>query len=262
MNIVNHTFLFIAIILGFISCTKDSDLPLPSNNEPINKPTIDTFTFATSGINEGKIYLPASYKTNKELPVIYLMDFQEQHFNVATDEFDKVVEASKSIVGFEAIVVGLADLHNISTHTGNTSDYFSLFKDLATYVDDSYGLKGSKTLVGRGSEAGVILLSLFQESGESHDFKNFVVTGPPTDFIMVANTLITDETFPMDKENMRLHYSFSDNYELSRNNRMIKHIQEKAYPWLAFKSAEYPDLTFETAYPQAYAHGIQFVFGK
>jgi len=260
MKVVKRALLFFILIIGLISCSESNEIPTPQNNGPVSSPTIETFTFASSGISEGKIYLPVLYETNKDLPVIYLIDFQEQHFEVAKDEFEKVIDAVKAIIGFDAIVVTLAEHHNISTQSGNTPEYFSLFKSLAAYVDANYETNASKTLIGRGSEAGVILLSLFQESGESHNFTNFVVTGPPTEFISLVNTMVTEGNFPNDKENMRLHYSFSENYELSRNTRMINNIQAKNYPWLTFGSAEYPDLTFETAYPRAYTEGIKFVF--
>ena len=57
----------------------------------------ETFEFSSNGVvMEGKIFLPASYETNRNLPAIYLIDFTEQQFKLATDEFEKVVAGVRS----------------------------------------------------------------------------------------------------------------------------------------------------------------------
>ena len=75
---------------------------------------IETFTFSSNGTNtKGKIYLPDSYATNKDLPAIYLIDFTEQHFKLATDEFEKVIDGVQQIKGFDALVVSLENIPDI-----------------------------------------------------------------------------------------------------------------------------------------------------
>lgn len=69
---------------------------------------IDTFTFSSDGVDiNGKIYIPASFSKEKSLPSIYLIDFTEQHFRVATDEFEKVISATEALEDFDAVVVTL-----------------------------------------------------------------------------------------------------------------------------------------------------------
>ena len=59
---------------------------------------IEVFTFTSNGKKmKGKIYLPASYTTSKSLPAIFLIDFTEQHFKLATDEFEKVIDGVQQI---------------------------------------------------------------------------------------------------------------------------------------------------------------------
>lgn len=64
----------------------------------------ETFIFSSNGVpTKGKIYLPPSYETNKSLPAIYLIDFTEQQFKLATDEFEKVVGGVRQIQDFDAL---------------------------------------------------------------------------------------------------------------------------------------------------------------
>ena len=72
--------------------------------------------------------------------------------------------------------------------------------------------------------------------------------------------IIEDEAFPQEKENKKLHYSFSSSGPPDANIKLINTINEQSYPWLEFKSLEYPNLNYENAYPIAFADGIKFIF--
>jgi hypothetical protein len=47
--------------------------------------------------------LPASYEPDRNLPTIYLIDFAEQHFKLATDEFEKVIAGVGMVEGLEGV---------------------------------------------------------------------------------------------------------------------------------------------------------------
>ena len=183
-------------------------------------------------------------------------------FEVATDEFQQLINAMKLLSGFDAVVVTLKDHLNIDPKPTDSQEYFNLFKDMASYVDENYKTNSSRTLVGRGSEGGMILMSLFQESNVSDVFQNFVVTDTPIDFVDHVNAMMINENFPLDKNGVRLHYSFSNNYELVRNTTFINRMEAKNYPWLSLQINEYPNLIFEEAYPTAFSDGLKFIYNK
>jgi len=254
MKCAFNALLILLLFFCLQACKEPVDPPAP-----INQAKTETFEFKATGINEGKIYLPGSYDSRTDLPVIYLIDFQEQHHEVARDEFQQVINGVSKLLQVDAAIVSLAVHHDISVQITHSSEYFELFKELAAYVDANYRVGPSKTLIGRGSEGGMVLLSLFQEIGASHGFGNFIAHDPPADFINYVTSLVESDTFPQDKSDMRLHYSFSNDYELAANNLMIDKIQIRNYGWLKFGYDSYPNLSFEEAYPTAYADGIAFI---
>ena len=105
-------FILLLLVVFAGACVKESDdvntyAPPPPPPETL---ITETFTFLSDGTaTEGKIYLPDSYDTNKNLPAIYLIDFTEQHYTVAKDEFEKVVAGVQQIEGFDALVVTLKE---------------------------------------------------------------------------------------------------------------------------------------------------------
>ena len=86
---------FLILIFGVLSFSSESNV----RTGPVKTPSssrIETFTFSSNWTAiKGKIFLPASYETNKNLPAIYLIDFTEQHFKLAIDEFEKAIKKLK-----------------------------------------------------------------------------------------------------------------------------------------------------------------------
>ena len=164
------------------SCSDDDDA-LPEPAQPIAVSTTDTFTFSSNGTNtNGKIYVPASFDANKNLPAIYLIDFTEQHFTVAKNEFEKVIEGVEQIEGFDALVVTLEEHLNIDSSPNDFQEYYDLFKNMTAYVDANYTDNTSRTFIARGSEAGLVLMTLFLEDPETSVFQNFIATDSPSSF--------------------------------------------------------------------------------
>ena len=124
---MKNLHILIILIAGILiaSCGKGEE---PTLSEPPNEPardTVITFTFSSNGADiKGKIFLPASYVTNKDLPSVYLIDFTEQHFNVATDEFQKVIDGVRQIPGFDALVVTLEEHLDIDSKPSDFQEYY------------------------------------------------------------------------------------------------------------------------------------------
>ena len=255
------------IIIGFILLVGTVSPIFGEHNstesvEAAQEAKIDTFTFSANGIDtKGKIFLPASYETNKNLPSIFLIDFTEQHFTIARDEFEKVIEGVEQIEGFDALVVSLENIPDIDALQGEFWDYYNIYCDMASYVDGRYTNNTSRTFIGRGSESGIVLLALFKDSSETPVFKNFIVTDTDDSQKFETMSLINSGSFPQEnKQNIKLHFSFSSSNNRANCINLINTINNAKYPWLQFESIEYANRTYPNTYPVAFAAGLEYIF--
>ena len=68
---IKHTFGFIILVIGVLNSSFSNNDAILCPSETVS-PRIETFRFSSNGINtKGKIYLPAVYVTNKNLPAIF-----------------------------------------------------------------------------------------------------------------------------------------------------------------------------------------------
>lgn len=258
---------YLTLILSFVACSSDTvtdDSPSPiAIEEEEEKSKTETFTFTSNGTTwKGQIFLPEEYETNKSLPAIYLIDFTEQHFTVVTDEYQVVIGGAAKIEGLNALVVTLEEIPDISAAPYGYQEYYDIFKNMASAVDSKYTDNPSRTFIGRGSEGGLVLMALLLEETETSVFQNFIASDPAGGFTSEVIRLIENEEFPQNKQNKKLHFSFSYDEVGYYDNRikLINIINEQQYPWLEFEAKEYPNLTYENAYRLAFADGIKFIF--
>lgn len=263
--------LVIVLLLIMVCCSNDGELPIqePVIHTPVTitpvqdtfvMPKSETFTFSSNGIDiKGKIYLPDSYETNKDLPAIYLLDYKEQHFNVATDETEQVVKGIQKIIGLDALVITLDAHLDIDAQPATFGEHYEVFKNMSKYVDANYTDNTSRTFIARGSEAGIVLLALLSEDQASPLFKNFISTDSPSSFNDAVIKLIENSNIPEDLEDKKLHFSFSNSNNRSNCLELINSFEEAQYPWLKFESVEYTS-NYETTYPTSFAEGLKFVF--
>jgi predicted alpha/beta superfamily hydrolase len=254
--------LFAITLFSFIfsSCSEEDDaIPDPVQAAAVSK--TESFTFSSNGTAiKGKIFVPAAFDTNKNLPAIYLIDFTEQHFNVAKDEFEKVIEGVQQLQGFEALVVTLEEHLDVDSNPGDFEEYYALYKNMTSYVDANYTDNTSRTFIARGSEGGLVLMTLFLEDPGTSVFDNFIATDSPSSFNSAVINLVENGNFPQDKENKRLHFSFSTSNNQTSCTNLINAINEAQYPWLQFESLKYTTSNFENTYPTAFTQGLKYIF--
>ena len=130
---------------------------------------------------------------------------------------------------------------------------------MSYYVDSIYTESSSKTLVGRGVEGGIILLTLLHEDPAENVFENYIVTDAPYYYSDVATELIQSDTIPSNMLNKKLHISYSSSNNEESCTELINSIEDAQYPWLTFESEYYPGV-FTYVYPVAFAAGLNFVF--
>ena len=160
------------LILGVVSAT----VSIKTENTYLytTSSRVETFSFLSNGQSfKGKIYLPDTYDSNNNLPAIYLIDFTEQHFKLATDEFEQVIAGTKRRDGLDAIVVSLDGIPDIDAEPDTFKEHYDIFKDMAHYVDENYQSGRPRTFIGKGSEGGVVLMTLFMEKAGMSLFDNF-----------------------------------------------------------------------------------------
>lgn len=231
--IVTAIFLITSIAIGQNSHSISDNKRAAKPNKTTSTAKIETFTFLSNGIaTQGKIYLPASYKINKDLPSIYLIDFTEQHFKVTTDEFEKVIDGVIQLAGFDALVITHNELLDIDAKPETFQEHYTTFKDMADYVDAHYTNNTSRTFVGKGSEAGIVIMALFHQKSESSVYDNYIATDPSGDYSAAIIKMIEDEDYHNSKSNKRLHFSFSTSNDRTKCTQLIKRINDAKYPGL------------------------------
>jgi hypothetical protein len=253
---------FILLVYGVFACSfinYGDTIIGPIKTEPSSR--VEIFSFSSNGtIINGKIFLPAAYETNKNLPAIFLVDYTEQHFKLATDEFEKVIDGVRQIDGFDALVVSLEDIPNIDAEPVTFQDHYELFKDMTSYVDGKYTNNSSRTFIGKGSESGIVLMALFLEDQESSVFDNFIATDPSGLYASAIIAMIENKDFPQNKSNKKLHFSFSTSNDRAKCTKLINLINDARYPWLQFESIEYKNSNYENTYPISFAAGIKYIY--
>lgn len=206
--------------------------------------------------------MPPSYQTNKNLPAIYLIDFTEQHFKIATDEFEKVIDAVQEVKGLNALVVSLEEVADIDAVPNQFEEHYNIYKNMTRYINSNYSDNTSRTLIARGSESGIVLMSLFLMETETTTFENFVGTDPSGLYSTAIIDMLKKNDFPKNKQPKNLHFSFSTSNDRKKCTEIISLIDKADYPWLTFKSTHYSNSNYENTYPIAYAEGLKFVFQK
>ena len=253
---------FIILMFGIPTIVATSNFVIkPSADFTSSK--IEIFTFTSNGkAIKGKIYLPPNFNANNHLPAIYLIDFTEQHFKLATDEFEKVIDGVNQLNGFNALVVSLDDIPDIDAEPDKFEEHYSIFKDMTIFIDSIYTKNSSRTFIGKGSESGVVLMALFLEDRENSVFDNYIVTDPSPKYTSAIIELIEKNNFPKNKSNKKLHFSFSTSNNRKLCTKLINKIREAQYQWLQFEPVEYSKSEYENTYPISYAAGIKYVFSE
>jgi hypothetical protein len=250
----------LVIIIAFTSCSKDDEVLVSSIKPSAVIVRVDTFTFISGGVDmSGIIHLPNAYDTNSDLPAIYLIDYTEPGYLPVVDEFEQVIDAVDKMPNFDALVVSLELLPNIETSPSNFQESSDVYKDMTSYVDSNYTNNTSRTFIGGGSEAGVVLMTLLNEDPEANVFDNYIATDSPHYFNNVIIDSIQNGNLPVNMQNKKLHFSFTTSNQYDVCIEMINSFEEAQYPWLTFES-KYYNSTFPTTYPAAFAAGLEFVF--
>jgi len=171
-----------------------------------------------------------------------------------------VIRGVLQIEDFEALVVTLENIPDIDAQPENFIEQREVFKNMTIYVSSKYTSNTSRTFIGRGSEAGVVLLTLLNEDPEANIFDNYIATDPSIEFINSAINLIQNNRVQANMLNKKLHFSFSLTNNRTTCLALINSFLDAQYPWLEFSYVEYTNSSYNNTYLTSYAVGLEFVY--
>jgi hypothetical protein len=252
-----HLLLFVVIscLITFNGC-KDDDSEASSEFDQYREFTI------SAGDPEiqfgGRVFLPLAYQENKNLPVIYIMEF-ESTIHPDVQQFEKIISITTSL-GIEAIVVAGEKFDENSNNFNNFEKFHGIMvNDLVPVIDSRYENNNqSRTLIGRGNGAAHALLTMLMETPVNTTFNKFIVTDPPSQLGYILNTMISDDDFPQDKKAIKLHLSSTQSAQWM--DPLSEILENKNYPWLTFSYEAFPNALYDNSAEDVFLSGISYLF--
>ncbi len=267
-----------AFILVITACSDDSGTePIDPGNNTTTKeyPTTDEMSIIANQVFDNytypiKIYLPATYGTNKNLPIIYILD--------GALNFKYVIDNLGS--NSEVIVVGIGDFAakeewqrrfaDLMPGTkcqgqGKHLDFYNFItKNLVPRIDYDYDNDhNSRTFVGHSASGIFMLVSMFLEDSENVVFHNFIASDPnlgcDPDYFA---EMLHDNDFSEGAKKFKLYLALSSGGSMTEVRQFSKNIQEKEYTWLTFKYEEFLNSDHMGVVEPSFKSGLKFIFDE
>jgi len=160
------------------------------------------------------------------------------------------------------LVISLDSIPDIDAKPDAYAKHYGIFKNMAEYVDGNYTENSSRTFIGRGSESGIVLMSLLLEMGEDATFDNFIATDPGGGYKTALIKLLEVEDIPRSKTEKKLHFSFSATNTRDKCTRIYDLITELNDPRLQMTLNEYAENDYEHTYQISFAEGLKYIFNE
>ena len=263
-----------AIILVITACSSDNsdvDAPIPQKELPrteimsiTSNNVFDNYSYPI------KIYLPASYETNKNLPIIYILDGELL--------LEKVKNNLGSNIEAVAIVVGIGDFAAKEEWTrrfadfmpgtkcqgaqGKLLDFYNFIsKELVPSIDKNYDNDhNSRSLIGHSAAGIFTLVSMFLEDSENVLFHNFIASDPllcDPDFFA---EMLHDYDFSEGAKKFKLYLALSGEGNIGAVRQFAESIQAKEYTWLNFKYEEFLNENHLGIVDPSFKSGLKIIF--
>ena len=266
------TSLIALTLLG--GCEDDTTEPDPVIPVP-EYPKTESTTIKSNFVYDNytypvQIYLPKSYETNSNLPVIYVLDGKMN--------LDLVISAIPNST--DAIVVAFGDLaykglwprrwedlmpEDINCHNvnGKHQDFYDFItKELIPYIDNEYmNDNTSRTLLGHSSAGLFALVSMFAEDTQNVTFNNFIAGDPELACnLTYFDEMLNDSDFPVVAEKFKFYLALSGDGDTNAVRQFTDSIKAKEYPWLTFKYEEYLSESHLGVRDELFESSLRFVF--
>lgn len=269
----NLIFGCMAIILVITACSSDNsdvDAPIPQKEFPrteimsiTSNNVFDNYSYPI------KIYLPASYETNKNLPIIYILDGESL--------LEKVKNNLNSSI--EAIVVGIGDFAAKEEWTRRFADYMPgtictgaqgkhldfynfITRELVPNIDINYDNDhNSRSLIGHSAAGIFTFVSVFLEDPENVLFHNFIASDPglgcDPDYFA---EMLHDYDFSEGAKKFKFYLALSGEGNVTAVRQFAESIQAKEYTWLTFKYEEFLNESHLGVVDPSFKLGLNFIF--
>ena len=220
-----------------------------------------------------QIYLPESYKTNKNLPIIYVLDgginFEKVISIINNQDFtiNTIVVAVGDFVTKEEWQRRWIDLRPEShcNPNGKHLDFYNFItQELVPYIDLNYkNDHDSRSLMGHSSAGLFTLVSMFLEDSENVVFQNFIASDPELgcDPIYFAE-MLHDYDFSEGAKKFKFYLALSGWGTIDAVRQFAADIEEKEYAWLTFKYEEFLDESHMGVVEPSFESGLKFLFGN
>ncbi len=216
-----------------------------------------------------KIFLPAIFATDKNLPVIYLTD--------GLDLFEILKQKSKEI-GLQAIIVAIGDKEGADRQRdffpsfcgGRTDDSFENFYNLITqqlvpFVDDNYeNNHSSRSLIGVGYGGVFAVTALLLENPEALIFHGSIAVVPGfncdiDNFTVVINEMDDRMDSANSNESFKLHHTTTSEFGPGEFNDYMED-KDMVLPWLEFDFLHLENEDDESAIGPAFVAGLKYIY--
>jgi predicted alpha/beta superfamily hydrolase len=267
---MKNLILFLGLVTSLsmlCSCNGDEDIIDPID---IIAPRTDNFSLPSKYVFDNysypiKVYLPASYKTNKNLPIIYILD--------GAMNFDKVKSKANNV----AIIVGIGDFAFKEEMTRRFADFMPgtkcmgaqgkhldfynfITRELVPQIDINYDNDhDSRSLIGHSAAGIFTFLSVFLEDPKNVLFHNFIAIDPnlACDPDYFSGTL-HDNNFSEGEKPFKFYLTVTSG--TYAQGQIAEEIQAKAYTWLSFRYEKFTNEDHMSVVDPSLESGLSFIF--
>lgn len=249
--------------------------PLPPSSQTL---VVELFSEFISESYKVRIYLPAAYETNKNLPVIYTLEGIEEVDGIVI--FEEVIEISQRI-GLDAIVVAIGDHLAAPTpeegakrrrdffpngcggdgSDGHLNFYKYVSQEVVTYIDEKYeNDHDSRSLIAGGWGAVFTTVSMFREVPENLIFHGFASADPLFEGCQASffeELIQQNTTFSDISENIKFHYAESNLVGIGWLNTFI---EDQVYSFLDVDYEVFEDKNHEESIKPSFEQGLKFIY--
>lgn len=216
-----------------------------------------------------KIYLPASYKTNKNLPIIFVLDgalnFEKAKNNLGSNT--------------EVIVVGIGDFASkeqwqrrfvdlmpgtkCNGENGKHLDFYNFItKELVPQIDRNYDYDhNARSFMGHSAAGVFALVSMFLEDPENVLFHNFIASDPKLgcdpDYFL---EMLHNDNLSEGAKKFKFYLALSGEGSTVTVKQFAEDLKAKEYTWLTFKYEEFLDKDHMGIVDPSFRSGLEFIF--
>jgi predicted alpha/beta superfamily hydrolase len=255
--------------LGYVSNNSDTD-----DTKPAAKDQEISVSIESVNIGEAypiKILLPKEYETDKNLPVVYLLDGLTVNpgNNNGPIFFQELVSYAHD-VGLNAILVAVGDNKGaerardyLASGCGGNDDGFVNFykfinKELVPYFDEKYESDHTaRTLIGVSHAGNFTNNVLFREVQDSIIFHNFISVDPSNCALSYFQERLDSMDLPVDA-NLKIHISQAEDPAAGILNDLF---EEKDFPFLEVDYIFYENEDHYSVADPSIRQGLKFVYG-